>query len=182
MTIGPLPHPTDAFDFEHSADHSRNRAALRVALDPFDEHLKQVRQRQSWALTRRSVSSDKSLLKSIRSSNSQLSINNNNAISLRNLIKSSGIEQRTMKKVEIYTWASCPFCIRAKSLLKSKGVKYIEYSIDGDQEARNFMALRSEGRTSVPQIFIDDISIGGCDDLHNLEQNQQLDNLLGLTN
>jgi len=87
-----------------------------------------------------------------------------------------------MKKVEIYTWASCPFCIRAKALLKSKGVNYTEYAIDGDLEARNAMALRSKGRTSVPQIFVNDISIGGCDDLYELEQNHKLDNLLGLTN
>ena len=87
-----------------------------------------------------------------------------------------------MKKVEIYTWASCPFCIRAKALLLSKGVNFVEHAIDGDQEARNAMALKSKGKTSVPQIFIDDMHIGGCDDLHELEQNKQLDNLLGLTN
>ena len=87
-----------------------------------------------------------------------------------------------MKTVEIYTWASCPFCIRAKALLKSKGVNYIEHAIDGDQNARNEMALRSNGKKTVPQIFINDINIGGCDDLHELDHNKQLDNLLGLTN
>ena len=85
-----------------------------------------------------------------------------------------------MTKVEIYTWQSCPFCNRAKALLKQKGVNYIEHAIDGDQEARFAMADRSEGRTSVPQIFIDDKAIGGCDELHTLEQNKQLDTLLGL--
>ena len=85
-----------------------------------------------------------------------------------------------MKKVEIYTWQTCPFCIRAKTLLESKGVNYVEHSIDGDQEARFAMADRSEGRTTVPQIFIDDKGIGGCDDLHALEQSKQLDTLLGL--
>ena len=85
-----------------------------------------------------------------------------------------------MAKVEIYTWQFCPFCIRAKSLLNQKGVKFKEYSIDGDQEARIAMAERSEGRTTVPQIFINDKGIGGCDDLLALEQNKQLDTLLGL--
>ncbi|MBD0266304.1 MAG: glutaredoxin, partial [Tolypothrix sp. Co-bin9] len=49
-------------------------------------------------------------------------------------------------KVEIYTWRTCPFCIRAKSLLKNKGVEFIEYSIDGDEVARNKMAQRANGR------------------------------------
>ncbi len=87
-----------------------------------------------------------------------------------------------MTKVEIYTWQFCPFCIRAKALLEKKGVNYIEHSIDGDQAAREDMAERSAGRTTVPQVFIDDKGIGGCDDLYELEQNQQLDQLLGLVN
>ena len=85
-----------------------------------------------------------------------------------------------MAKVEIYTWASCPFCIRAKKLLDSKGVSYEEYAIDGDQEGRFAMMERAEGRTSVPQIFIEDIGIGGCDELHALERSEKLDSLLGL--
>ena len=85
-----------------------------------------------------------------------------------------------MAKVEIYTWQFCPFCIRAKALLDKKGVNYIEHSIDGDQGARADMAERSEGRTSVPQIFIDNQGIGGCDELYTLEQSNQLNNLLGL--
>tara|TARA_B100000700_G_scaffold317035_1_gene407719 strand:- start:277 stop:531 length:255 start_codon:yes stop_codon:yes gene_type:complete len=83
-----------------------------------------------------------------------------------------------MAKVEIYTWRFCPFCIRAKALLQKKGIQFIEYSIDGDNEARESMTLRAEGRTTVPQIFINDRIIGGCDDLYNLEQNQELDSLL----
>ncbi|RPH87381.1 MAG: glutaredoxin, partial [Chroococcales cyanobacterium metabat2.561] len=55
-------------------------------------------------------------------------------------------------KVEIYTWSSCPFCIRAKALLKKKGVEFTEYCIDGDEEARAKMSDRANGRTSVPQI------------------------------
>ncbi len=83
-----------------------------------------------------------------------------------------------MAKVEIYTWQSCPFCIKAKALLERKGVNFIEHPIDGDQAARRAMADRADGRTSVPQIFIDEKGIGGCDELHELEQKNQLDPLL----
>ncbi|MDA0673438.1 MAG: glutaredoxin 3 [Cyanobacteria bacterium] len=80
--------------------------------------------------------------------------------------------------VEIYTWSRCPFCIRAKGLLDRKGVNYTEYCIDGDEAARADMANRANGRRSVPQIFINDQHIGGCDDLHALERQGQLDPLL----
>jgi glutaredoxin 3 len=82
--------------------------------------------------------------------------------------------------IEIYTWQSCPFCIRAKALLKSKGVEFTEYSIDGDEQARSTMAKRGDGRRSVPQIFIDDAHIGGCDDLYDLDAGGKLDALLGV--
>lgn len=81
-------------------------------------------------------------------------------------------------KVEIYTWASCPFCMRAKSLLKTKNVDFIEYSIDGDNDARAKMAQRANGKRSLPQIFINDAHIGGCDDIHTLERQGNLDKLL----
>lgn len=80
--------------------------------------------------------------------------------------------------IEIYTWSRCPFCIRAKALLKNKGVNFTEYCIDGDEDARNVMAQRSNGRRSVPQIFIDDQHIGGCDDIHALDAQGKLDALL----
>ncbi len=83
-----------------------------------------------------------------------------------------------MAKVEIYTWQYCPFCIRAKDLLKKKGVEYTEYSIDGDTEGRLTMSQRANGRNTVPQIFINDKGIGGCNELYELENNQQLDALL----
>ncbi|MBD0386142.1 MAG: glutaredoxin 3 [Nostoc sp. C3-bin3] len=85
-------------------------------------------------------------------------------------------------KVEIYTWRTCPFCIRAKSLLKNKGVEFIEYSIDGDEVARNKMAQRANGRRSLPQIFINDDHIGGCDDIHALDSQGKLDELLSSNN
>ncbi|MBD2047545.1 glutaredoxin 3 [Coleofasciculus sp. FACHB-64] len=81
-------------------------------------------------------------------------------------------------KVEIYTWSSCPFCIRAKALLDKKGVDYIEYCIDGDEAARAEMAKRANGRRSVPQVFINDRHIGGCDDTYALEAQGKLDPLL----
>ena len=81
-------------------------------------------------------------------------------------------------KVEIYTWSSCPFCIRAKSLLDQKGVEYSEYCIDGDEDARDKMRVRANGRSSLPQIFIDDRHIGGCDEIYALERRGELEPLL----
>ncbi len=80
-------------------------------------------------------------------------------------------------KIEIYTWSRCPFCIRAKALLDKKGVEYTEYCIDGDEAARSEMAERA-GRRSLPQIFIDDQHVGGCDDIHALERQGRLGSLL----
>jgi glutaredoxin 3 len=85
---------------------------------------------------------------------------------------------RIKANVEIYTWQTCPFCIRAKMLLKWKGVNFTEYKIDGDDAARVKMAQRANGRRSVPQIFINDRHIGGCDDLHALDSKGELDSLL----
>ena len=84
-----------------------------------------------------------------------------------------------MKKVEIYTWQYCPFCIRAKSLLNKKKIDFIEYKIDGDESAREKMSQRANGKRSLPQIFIDNNSIGGCDDLYSLEEDNKLDSLIG---
>ncbi len=81
-------------------------------------------------------------------------------------------------KVEIYTWAACPFCIQAKQLLSQKEVAYTEYRIDGDEAARTVMAKRANGRRSVPQIFINDQHIGGCDDMYDLDAAGRLDPLL----
>ena len=83
-----------------------------------------------------------------------------------------------MPSVEIYTWRTCPFCVRAKQLLDRKGVTYTEHSVDGDEPARDAMAARGNGRRSVPQIFIADQHIGGCDELHALERAGELDALL----
>lgn len=80
--------------------------------------------------------------------------------------------------VEIYTWQTCPYCIRAKILLWWKGVNFTEYKIDGDGAARVKMAERANERRSVPQIFINDQHVGGCDDLYALDRQGKLDPLL----
>lgn len=79
--------------------------------------------------------------------------------------------------VEIYTWQTCPYCIRAKLLLWWKGVN-TEYKIDGDEAARNRMAERANKRRSVPQIFINDQHVGGCDHLYQLDAQGTLNSLL----
>ncbi|MGV0026090.1 glutaredoxin 3 [Phormidesmis priestleyi] len=81
-------------------------------------------------------------------------------------------------KVEIYVWTTCPFCVRAKALLDRKGVEYTEYNLDGDEPGRSQMAKRANGRKSVPQIFINDQHIGGCDEIHALDRQGKLDPLL----
>ena len=80
--------------------------------------------------------------------------------------------------VEIYTWRFCPFCLRAKALLNEKGVKFKEYSIDGDDDARTKMSERAGGLRTVPQIFVNDHHVGGFNELNNLVQKGELDSLL----
>ena len=89
--------------------------------------------------------------------------------------------ERNKANVEIYTWQTCPFCIRAKDLLKTKGVEFVEYKIDGDETARTQMSQRANGRRSVPQIFIDDQHVGGCDDIYELDWQGKLDQMLTST-
>ncbi len=85
-----------------------------------------------------------------------------------------------MAKVEIYTKMGCPYCVRAKALLGGKGVAFEEYDITVGGPKRAEMLARANGRTTVPQIFIDDHHVGGSDDLAALEQAGKLDPLLGL--
>lgn len=82
------------------------------------------------------------------------------------------------KNIEIYTWSTCPFCVRAKSLLDAKDLDYIEHNLDGDEPARTKMAERTGGKKSVPQIFIGEYHVGGCDDLFAAETSGKLDELL----
>ena len=82
-----------------------------------------------------------------------------------------------MKAVTIYTSRWCSFCLRAKSLLTSKGVAFDEILVDGNPDLRAEMTSMS-GATSVPQIWIGDHHIGGCDELYGLERRLQLDSML----
>ena len=83
-----------------------------------------------------------------------------------------------MKKVELYTSPFCGYCARAKQLLKSKGVKYNETNIMAQPAKRSEMMKRSNGGRTVPQIFIGDKHVGGCDELYNLERKGKLDKML----
>jgi glutaredoxin 3 len=85
-----------------------------------------------------------------------------------------------MAEVEIYTQPWCPFCERAVHILTSKGVAFREIDAPGGSAARAEAQERSGGRTSAPQIFIDGLHIGGCDDLMALDRSGQLDALLGI--
>jgi glutaredoxin 3 len=81
-------------------------------------------------------------------------------------------------KVEIYTRAFCGYCYRAKRLLDSKGIEYQEHEVFFGGPEKEAMIERSGGRTTVPQIFIDDRHIGGCTELMELESRGKLDELL----
>ncbi len=81
--------------------------------------------------------------------------------------------------VEIYTKFACPYCVRAKQLLESKGVQYTEYDITMGGAKRDEMLARVPGARTVPQILINDTPIGGSDDLRALENQGKLDALLG---
>ena len=83
-----------------------------------------------------------------------------------------------MATITMYTTAVCPYCVRAKSILKAKGVTDInEVRIDSDPEQRQIMMQRTSRRT-VPQIYIGDFHVGGFDELYTLEQQKKLDALL----
>ena len=83
-----------------------------------------------------------------------------------------------MPNIEVYSSLFCPYCARAKNLLKKKGVAFTEIDVDGDPAVRITMMERAEGRTSVPQIFLDGELIGGSDDLMALEMSGELDRKL----
>ena len=83
-----------------------------------------------------------------------------------------------MASVTIYTKATCGYCFRAKKMLEMKHVDFEEIAIDGDMARRAEMIQRANGRSTVPQIFIEGRHIGGCDDLFELEMDGKLDGLL----
>ena len=83
-----------------------------------------------------------------------------------------------MKNIEIYTTNTCPFCFAAKDLLTKKNLVFTEVDLSGDAPGRAALKDRLNGLTSVPQIFIGEAHIGGCDDLYTLENTGGLDTLL----
>ena len=83
-----------------------------------------------------------------------------------------------MRPIQIYTKQTCGYCHAAKSLLQKKNAAYEEISVDGDMDAQRKMSERAGGRWTVPQIFIGDTHVGGCDDLYALESAGKLDALL----
>lgn len=83
-----------------------------------------------------------------------------------------------MPTVELYTTPICPFCVRAKQLLDQKGVVYVEHNVMLNPDTRVLMRQRAGGANTVPQIFVGDRHIGGCDDLYALDARGGLDPLL----
>jgi glutaredoxin 3 len=85
-----------------------------------------------------------------------------------------------MKKIDIYTTNYCPFCVKAKSLLKKKKIIFSEIDVSNNETLREKMSIMANGARSVPQIFADDVHIGDCDKIYKLDQEKKLDRLLGL--
>lgn len=83
-----------------------------------------------------------------------------------------------MAPVTIYATRSCPYCHAAKYLLRKKGVAFEEIDVTGKPDERRLMAVKANGRTTVPQIFVGSRHVGGCDDLYDLEAGGELDRLL----
>ena len=85
---------------------------------------------------------------------------------------------RAMRKITIYTTQTCPYCVAAKALLRKKGAGFDEIDVEGQPALRGAMTKRAAGRTTVPQIFIGETHVGGCDDLYDLDALGRLDPLL----
>lgn len=83
-----------------------------------------------------------------------------------------------MVKVEIYTGMMCGYCSAAKRLLKKKGVDFEETDVSSDAAKLQEMMTRANGKHSVPQIFIDNVHVGGCDELYALDADGELDSKL----
>ena len=85
-----------------------------------------------------------------------------------------------MKKITIYTTPYCPFCIRAKQLLKNKNIDFQEIDLSEEPKKFDEMSKKSNGARTVPQIFADDTHIGDCDYIHELDNKGELDKILGI--
>ncbi len=80
-----------------------------------------------------------------------------------------------MAKIEVYSGDYCPYCMRAKALLKQRGLEFNEYNVQSEPEKRVEMAKRAPGARTIPQIFINDRHVGGCDDLYALDKKGELE-------
>ncbi len=78
-------------------------------------------------------------------------------------------------KIEVYSGDYCPYCVRAKSLLSQRELTFTEYNVQQDPSLREEMMKRSNGGRSIPQIFINDKHVGGCDDLYALDKKGELE-------
>lgn len=87
-------------------------------------------------------------------------------------------KKMTAPHVTVYTTRFCPYCVRAKQLLSQKGVEFTEHAVDGQPQMRAELRKKS-GQSTVPQIWIGDVHVGGCDELFALERQHKLDALLG---
>ena len=85
-----------------------------------------------------------------------------------------------MPPIVIYTKSSCPYCHAAKDLLRRKSAPFQEISVDRDRPGQAAMAVKAGGRSTVPQIFIGETHVGGCDELYELEETGRLDPLLAV--
>ena len=85
-----------------------------------------------------------------------------------------------MKKITIYTTPFCPFCIRAKQLLKNKNIDFQEIDLSEEPDQFDEMNKKSNGARTVPQIFADDTHIGDCDYIHELDNKGELNKILGI--
>ncbi|NBX73127.1 MAG: glutaredoxin 3 [Alphaproteobacteria bacterium] len=83
-----------------------------------------------------------------------------------------------MPDIIVYSGPHCPYCVKAKNLLTMKGVAFTEYNVKEDTARFEEMLAKSNGRKTIPQIFINGQHIGGCDDLHALHDAGKLDALL----
>ena len=81
-------------------------------------------------------------------------------------------------EIVVYSTNYCPYCVKAKRLLERKGLQYTEINIENNEVLRNEMIEKAKGRRTVPQIFIGEWHIGGCDDLHSLENVGELDKII----
>ncbi|MDX8388293.1 MAG: glutaredoxin 3 [Ghiorsea sp.] len=84
----------------------------------------------------------------------------------------------TTAKIEVYSGDYCPYCVRAKSLLKQRDLEFTEYDVQKEPNKRAEMMKRSNGGRSIPQIFINDKHVGGCDDLYALDKKGKLNDWL----